>query len=91
MAAKNRHYYLLKTARLSGWLLAPLVILFILTGFALRRELGVHTWIAANTAVVLHRIFEWPLVVCFLVHTSITSYFALRRWGWIKSRKRNCR
>jgi hypothetical protein len=43
-----------------------------------------------KTALAIHQIFDWPLVGLFLVHASITSYFALRRWGWIKNRGKRC-
>ena len=86
--AKNIHYYLIKAARLSGWLLLPLVLLYIVTGFALCGEYGVQRWISKEAALLIHQIFEWPLIVIFLVHAAITIYFAMRRWGWI--RKRPC-
>lgn len=84
MAKKNVHYYLLKTGRLSGWLLLPLMILYIMTGFSLCGEFGFSELMAPETARDIHQIFEWPLVGVFLLHSSITIYFALRRWGWIK-------
>jgi hypothetical protein len=90
MPAKSIHYYLLKLARLSGWLLLPLVIVYIGTGFALCGMLGFSRWIDLKTALWIHQIFDWPLVGLFLVHAGITSYFAMRRWGWIKNRKKPC-
>lgn len=95
MSSKSVHYYLVKAARISGWLLLPLVLLYILTGFVLcDPEHGVERWVAgqvhkvvsSRTALAIHRIFEWPLIVVFLVHSLVTVYFALRRWGWIKTR-----
>ena len=87
---KTTHYYLLKLARLSGWLLLPLVILYIGTGFVLCGEFGFSRWMAPETALSIHRIFEWPLVGLFVLHATITSYFAMRRWGWIKIRNEKC-
>lgn len=86
MARKNVHYYLIKTARISGWLLLPLMILYIVTGFAVLGQFGLNTLIEPNQAKIVHRDFNWPLVATFLVHCSITIYFAFRRWGWIKTR-----
>ena len=80
--------FLLKTARLSGWLLMPLMILYIGTGFALCGMLGFGRLFDLQTALVIHRVFDWPLVTVFTVHASVTTYFALRRWGWIKRKKR---
>ena len=90
MPRKAAHYYLLKLARLSGWLLLPLVIIYIGTGFALCGKLGFSRWMDLKTALAIHQIFDWPLVGLFLVHASITAYFAMWRWGWIKNRKKDC-
>jgi hypothetical protein len=87
---KNIHYWLLKTARLSGWLLVPLMLLYIGTGFALCGKLGFSHWMNLQTALAMHQIFDWPLVAMVVVHASMTTYFAFRRWGWIKSKKRTC-
>ena len=86
MARGKVNYWLMKTARLSGWLLLPLMILYILTGFALCGEYGFARVISAQAAPDVHQLFEWPLIVIFLAHSSTTIYFALRRWGWIKKR-----
>ena len=42
MSARSWNYYLVKTARVSGWLLFLLVLLYIVTGFALCGEFGVQ-------------------------------------------------
>ena len=76
MARKSINFYLVKTARLTGWLLLALMLLFMLTGFSLRGELGFGKLITTKTALKIHRIFEWPLIVVFLVHSMITIYFA---------------
>ena len=91
MAKKNVHYYLLKTARLSGWLLLPLVLLYIVTGFAMRGDFGLSRGLTPEQAKVIHQDFRWSVAVIFLVHASTTIYFALRRWGWIKSKRTPCR
>ncbi|MBN1852207.1 MAG: hypothetical protein JW829_05755 [Pirellulales bacterium] len=91
MRKKTFHYYLLKLGRISGWFLLPLVIVYIGTGFALCGKLGFSRWIDLQAALAIHQIFDWPLVALFLVHASITSYFAMRRWGWFKNRKGNSR
>jgi len=91
MPKKNIHYYLLKTARVSGWLLLLLMLLYILTGFALCGKLGMSRWMDLQTALYIHQLFDWPLVALFLIHVSISVYFSLRRWGWIKNKSKNCR
>lgn len=89
MITKNLNYCLIKTARLTGWLLFFLVLLYILTGFALCGQYGFSELIDAQTALDIHKVFEWPLVAIFLAHSLITIYFAMRRWGWIGTRKRS--
>jgi hypothetical protein len=91
MRPKTVHYYLLKLARLSGWLLLPLMIIYIGTGFALCGMFGFSRWIDYQIALVIHRVFDWPLLIAFAAHASITTYFAMRRWGWIKNRNEKCR
>jgi len=86
MARKKINYYLIKTARVTGWLLFLLVLLYIMTGFVLCRRYGFNRLMSYEAAIVLHKIFEWPLIVVFLVHSSTTIYFAFRRWGWIGKR-----
>jgi hypothetical protein len=91
MPHKNTHYYLLKIARLSGWLLLPLMIIYIGTGFALCGMMGFGHWMDIRRALEIHKIFDWPLVALFLIHASLAGYFSFRRWGWIKRGKTNCR
>ena len=88
MTAKSWNYYLVKTARVSGWLLFLLVLLYIVTGFALCGEFGVDQIVGEQAALSIHKIFEWPLVATFVTHSVVTIYFAFRRWGWIKTRVR---
>jgi succinate dehydrogenase/fumarate reductase cytochrome b subunit len=85
MPRRNLNYYLIKTVRLTGWLLFALMVLYILSGFSLTGELEL---VDERIALIIHKVFEWPLIVVFAVHSLITIYFALRRWGWIKRRTR---
>jgi len=89
MTGKNVHYYLIKTARVSGWLLFGLVLLYIVTGFVLCQRHGFHRLIDVQTALILHKLFEWPLLIAFATHSVATIYFALRRWGWIARRTKH--
>lgn len=88
MTNRSTGYYLIKIARISGWLLFGLVLLYILTGFSLTGEFGLSRLISLQTALTVHKIFEWPLIAIFAVHSAITIYFAFRRWGWVKTRKK---
>jgi hypothetical protein len=86
MPIRRVHYALLKIGRLSGWLLFLMVLGYIMTGFSMSGRLGFGKLIDPDRANELHNFFAWPLVGLFLVHSSTTIYFALRRWGWITTR-----
>lgn len=84
MASRSPNYYLLKIARTSGWLLLVLMAVYIVTGFSLCGKLGMSGVLDIQTALVIHKLFDWPLVAVFLVHAAVAVYFALRRWRWIR-------
>ena len=88
MAARSVNYYLIKLVRLSGWFLFILMILYIITGYALCGEMGVERLIEPEQALKVHQLFDVPLVVLFLAHSLTSIYFAMRRWGWIRTRRR---
>ena len=77
---------LLKTVRWSGWLLLPLVLGFLLTGYIMDGRYGFSHWLDEKNALTLHRMFHLPLVVLVLAHVLPAIYLALQRWGWIKRR-----
>ncbi len=83
MASKGVRYYLIKANRLSGWLLFFLVSLYLVTGFSLCGMFGFGKLLGAREALVIHKLFDWPLIICFLVHSVISIYDSFRRWGWI--------
>ena len=86
--ASRWNYYLVKTARVSGWLLFVLVLIYIVTGFVLCSKLGFDRLIEIQTARNIHEVLDWPFVAIFVVHSLVTIYFAMRRWGWIKPRSK---
>ena len=83
--------FLLKTARTSGWVLLFLVGLFLFTGYALSGKYGFDRIMGEQAALTVHKIFDWPLIVFFVVHGVTSIYFALRRWGWIGNGKKQRR
>ena len=89
MAVRTLNYYLMKVVRVSGWLLFVLVLGYVLTGFSLCGKLGFSRVLDIQTALTIHKFFDWPLVAVFAVHSAATIYFALRRWGWITTRTRS--
>jgi len=88
---RSTNFYLIKIARLTGWVLFGLMLVYIITGFALCGKLGMDKLIGIESALAIHQLFDWPLVCVFVIHSSIMIYFALRRWGWIGRRNRHLR
>jgi len=84
MPKKSVNFYLIKTVRISGWVLFFIMVLFIVTGFALCGKFGFSNLIDKREAEIIHKAFDLPLIFFFLVHSLIGIYLALRRWGWIK-------
>ena len=39
-----------------------------------------------KTALTIHRMLHWPLIVLVLAHSVSAVYLAMQRWGWIKPR-----
>jgi hypothetical protein len=76
----------LKTVRWSSWLLLPVVAAFVFTGYAIAGQYGLSHWCDEKTALALHRMLHWPLIILVLVHSAPAVYLALQRWGWIKQR-----
>jgi len=86
MPGRSVHYYFIKLARLTGWVLFFLMLVYIVTGFTLRGDFGLQEAIDLDLALGLHQKLVWPLVAAFSIHSGLEIYFALRRWGWIKPR-----
>ena len=84
MSVRGYVWYLLKTARISGWVLLVLTSIVIVTGFSLCGQYGVEKLIDTQMALTIHQIFDLPLVFVFLVHSAASVYLALLRWGWVK-------
>ena len=76
----------LKMVRWSGWLLLPLVVAFLLTGYAMSGRYGLGGWMNEQGALAWHKLLHLPLLVLFLVHVLPAVYVALQRWGWIRRR-----
>ena len=80
------NFVLLKTVRWSGWLLLPLVLAFLLTGYIMAGQYGFSKLLDEKTALTLHRMFHLPLMILVLAHILPAAYLAFQRWGWIKQR-----
>jgi len=83
-------YYVVKAIRFTGWCLLVMMVLYIVSGYALIPEFGCQHLMGTKTAEALH--ITWKLdrllVPVFLVHSSGAIWLAMRRWGWIGSRRK---
>jgi Ni,Fe-hydrogenase I cytochrome b subunit len=77
----------LKLVRWTGWLLLPLVLAFLVTGYAMSGRYGFSALTDENTALTIHKLMHLPLGVLLVVHVVPSVYLALLRWGWIKQRQ----
>ncbi len=75
----------LKLVRWSGWLLLPLVLGFLLTGYGISGRYGLGAWFTEQQALTLHKLFHLPLLVILLGHVLPAISLALQRWGWLRS------
>jgi hypothetical protein len=76
----------LKLVRWSGWLLLPVVFLFLLTGYIMDGRYGLSRLLDEKAALTFHRMLHVPLMILVLAHSVPALYLALQRWGWIKHR-----
>ena len=76
----------LKMIRWSGWLLLPLVMLFLLTGYIMDGRYGFSKLLDEKSALTFHRMLHLPLIVLVVAHVVPAVYLAMQRWGWIKPR-----
>ena len=88
MARKTVMFYLVKMSRASGWLLLVLMILYLLTGYALCGKFGAERLFSVQVSNHLHATLDGPLVVLVVIHAGVSGYLACRRWGWFKGRTR---
>ena len=76
----------LKLVRWTGWLLLPVVLAFLLTGYAMRGRYGLSVLTDEKTALTLHKLMHLPLAILVLANVLPSVYLAFLRWGWIKQR-----
>lgn len=78
-----------KLVRWTGWLLLPVVLGFLLTGYAMSGRYGLSALTDERTALTWHKLMHLPLGVLVVVHVVPSVYLALIRWGWIKHKNGN--
>jgi len=72
-----------RTVRITAWPLLALMILYLITGYVLCGQTTLGRWIAVETALSVHKVFDVPLVALFVAHSLPAIYLAFVRWGWI--------
>ncbi len=76
----------LKLVRWSGWLILPVVLAFLLSGYAMTGRYGLGALMDEQSALAFHRMLHLPLVILTLAHSVPAMYLAMQRWGWLKVR-----
>ena len=77
----------LKLVRWSGWLILPVVLAFLLSGYAMTGRYGLGALMDEQSALAFHRMLHLPLVILTLAHSVPAMYLAMQRWGWLKVRR----
>jgi lipid-binding SYLF domain-containing protein len=76
----------LRLERWTGWLLLPVVLAFLATGYAMSGRYGLGVLASERAALTLHKLMHAPLAVLVVAHVVPSLYLAMFRWGWIKHR-----
>ncbi|MBI5691525.1 MAG: hypothetical protein HZC55_15690 [Verrucomicrobia bacterium] len=79
------HHVCVRLVRWSGWLLLPVVLAFLASGYALSGRYGLAAIASEETALTLHRLLHAPLVGLLGLHVGAALIPALVRWGWLKA------
>jgi cytochrome b subunit of formate dehydrogenase len=77
-------YWLVKSNRLSAWLLLAFMVLFLASGYVMIGQYGLSSIMGRRIAVRIHTGLDIPLVALFVYHSSASVYLAMVRWGWIR-------
>ena len=68
--------------RVSSWPLFLVVIVFLITGYAMSGDYGLGAMIDAKRALAIHKLLHGPLLALLLLHSLPAMYLSIRRWGW---------
>ena len=70
---------MMRIDRISAWLLLPVMIMYIITGYVMLGWFGLHGLVDKNAALLLHIELHLPLLILFILHAGINVFFYLRR------------
>ena len=76
------HYVLNQIVRVSSWPLFLVVIVFLITGYAMSGNYGLGAMIDAKRALAIHKLLHGPLLALLLLHSLPAMYLSIRRWRW---------
>ena len=71
------NFILLKIVRWSSWPLLPVLAGFLVTGYAMTGQHGFSRLLDEKTALTIHRMLHWPLIVLVLAHSVPAVYLAV--------------
>jgi hypothetical protein len=78
------NYFYIKLLRWTGWLLLPLVLCFLATGYIMDGRYGFGSLLDEKEALTFHRMLHLPLILLVLLHSLAAAVLTLLRWGWIQ-------
>ena len=68
------HYVLNQIVRVSSWPLFLVVIVFLITGYAMSGNYGLGAMIDAKRALAIHKLLHGPLLALLLLHSLPAMY-----------------
>ncbi len=77
-------HYAIRTLRFTSWPLLALLVLYLVTGFAMSGRFGLGTLMNEKKALAFHKALHVPLLALFPVHAVCATYLAMRRRRWVK-------
>jgi cytochrome b subunit of formate dehydrogenase len=76
----NVNTVLIKTVRVTGWLLLPLIVLYLVSGYVWGARVEEPSWMRLETAAKLHSNMDIPLIILLIGHIVPSVYLAVGRW-----------
>ena len=67
MAQRSVHWTLQKINRISGYILFPLILIFMVSGFGMTGNYGFDRLLSAETGRQIHQTLLWPVIGLFLI------------------------
>ena len=88
MAERSVTFYFVRISRVAAWLLLVVLLLYMVSGYALCGRYGADRLMDSQLALAIHDDLDVPFFVLLAVHGGVGAYLAMRRWGWTPAKKR---